>query len=306
MVTALVGTNWYKVKQSLDDIYTSFARAHGELAVERLQGSDVSLEEIKSITSAVTLFTSDKLVVVYDLSQNKQAAEQVDELIESINDETHLVLVETGMDKRSAYYKRLKKLENFIDCSEPTAIELEKWAIDYIQKSGGELSKADARYLIERIGINQALIERELAKLVQYDPKVSRQSIDELTEQTPTSTIFNLIDLVFAGNVAGALKLYDEQRSQKVEPQAIFGMMVWQMHLVAVCVTAGSRSASDIASETGLNAYSLGKAQAISKRMGKQKVAEFLDLLAEIEMTSKKQTYNLDDALKYAIIKLAY
>lgn len=306
MVYAIVGSNWYLVKQTLDQIVSEFEKEHGDLATERFYGPESTYEEIAGALSSVSLFMSTKMVIVYDLSANKTVAERIDELLKLASDDTRLVIVESNVDKRSSYYKQLKKLKNFKEFGEVSEDALASWAAKYVGDNKGTLSLNDARYLIQRVGANQTGMERELAKLIQYDPKISRNSINELTDQTPTGTIFNLVDTVFSGDVSGTLRMYDNQRALKVEPQAIFGMFVWQMHIVAVCLTAGNKSASQISNDTGLNSYVVGKAQTIARRMGNQKVKEFLALLRDIELTSKKQTYNFDDAIKYAITTLAY
>lgn len=305
MVYAIVGSNWYLVKQALDLIVGGFQKEHGDLAIERLQGSEVEYSEIVAALSSVSLFMSTKMVVVYDLSGNKGAAEHIDDLLKLASDDAQLVIVELSVDKRSSYYKQIKKLKNFKEYSELSEDALVPWARGYVKDNNGTLSMPDAQYLIRRVGANQTMLERELSKLLQYGPIITGDTINELTEQTPSGTIFNLVDMVFSGDVSGALRMYDNQRAQKVEPQAIFGMFVWQMHIVAVCLAAGSKNSMQISQETSLNNYVVSKAQAIARRMGSKKVIEFLDLLRDIELTSKKQTYNFDDAMRYAITWLA-
>ncbi len=70
----------------------------------------------------------------------------------------------------------------------------------------------DAKYLVMRVGANQQTLSNELAKLLSYDKAITRQTIDLLTEQTPQSTIFELLDAAFAGNSKKAMELYAEQR----------------------------------------------------------------------------------------------
>lgn len=306
MVTALVGTNWYGLKHALDDLVSQFQAKHGDMAIEKIYAPDVSYNDIAGALESVSLFVSTKMVVVTDISGNKETVEKISELLKKVDDSTNFVIVESSVDKRSSYYKTLNKLDNFREFSELNEAQLSAWIQDYVTVAGGSISRSDANYLIERVGSNQTLIERELAKLLQFDPNITRKSIEELTDQTPSSTVFNLVDTVFAGNTDRALQLYDEQRAQRVEPQAIYGMLVWQMHIVTICAAAGDKTSDEIARETGLNAYVVGKAQAIARRMGGAKVQQFLKLLRDIEITSKQQTYNLDDALKYAITSLAY
>jgi DNA polymerase III delta subunit len=203
------------------------------------------------------------------------------------------------------YYKNLKKIEGFEEFKDPDPSNLHGWLMSQAKMLGANISHVDATYLIDRVGANQTLLAHEVEKLAQYDLRISRANIDLLTEQTPSSTVFNLIDSAFSGNLALALKLYDEQRAQKVEPQAVHGMLVWQMNIVAVCATAGNKNSHEIATETKLNPYVVGKSQNIARRMGREKISEFLKLLRDIDYASKHKTYDYDQAMRYAIVSLA-
>lgn len=306
MVTALVGTNWYALKKALDSRYESFSKQHGQLAIEKIYLPEASYNQLASSLESVSLFVSTKMVVATDISGNKEVMEKIGQLVEMVDESTELIIVEGSVDKRSSYYKTLKKLGDFHEFGELNEAQAAAWIQEYVKSGHGEISFADANYMVQRIGANQTLLERELAKLLLYEPKITKDAIEQLTDQTPASTIFNLVDSVFSGNIARALKLYDEQRAQRVEPQSIYGMLVWQMHIVAVCSAAGQRNSDEIARDTGLNSYVVSKAQNIARKMGSGKVQDFLKLLRDIEINSKKQTYNLDDALKYAIASLAY
>ena len=85
------------------------------------------------------------------------------------------------------------------------------------------------------------MLANELEKLLTYQPKITRDNIELLTEKTPQSKVFDLLDAAFSGNKKRALELYADQRAQKVEPQAIMAMMAWQLKLLALAKIGGSR-----------------------------------------------------------------
>lgn len=306
MIKVFAGSNWFGIKSALDAEVQNFLSENSDINIERFYGPDDSLDDIKAALGSVSLFSDKKLVIVEQLSAHKDSTENIDEIFRLAEGDNLLIVVEPNIDKRSSYYKNLKKLEGFNEFNELDENSLATWIKSFAGESVGDISLADARYLMARVGSDQANLRNELTKLMQYDHKITKQSIDLLTEQTPTSTIFNLVDMAFSGDIKKSLLLYDEQRKLRVEPQAIFGMMVWQMHLVALCLTAGSKTANEISAQTGMSSYVLGKAKAIATKMGKDRIIEYLDLLRDIEKTSRKQAYNFDDAMKLAITKLAY
>jgi DNA polymerase-3 subunit delta len=305
MTTTLTGTNWFGVKEKLDKLAGDFVKEYGDLALEKLDGSEATYNQILGSIESLPFLASKKMVIIQDFSVNKQAAESLKELLDRLPETTDLIIVESKLDKRSVYYKALKKLTDFQEFNQLDETQLVDWLVAQAGTQGRTLSKGDARYLVERVGNDQMRLARELDKLITYDIKISRENIDLLVDESPSSTIFNLLDSIFSGNLDAALNLYQKQRSQRVEPQAIHAMLVWQMHVVAVASSApDSSSAQKIAADSGMNPFVVQKSQKIARKMDRTKIHEFLGLLRDIDYKSKRETIDYDEALKFAIIFL--
>ncbi len=301
-----VGTNAFQINRRVRELTDAFVREHGDLALEKIDASEVTYEQILGAVESQPFLAARKMVVVREVAQNNDATEKLDTLIERAGDDTDLIIVEGKLDKRAAYYKALKKLSNFEEHDETEAANLTGWVKQQTELLGGDITEQSARYLVDRVGPNQMKLSNELTKLVLFDAQISRQTIDNLTDENPATTVFNMIDAAFSGNLKRALQLYDEQRQQKVEPQAIHAMLVWQLHAVAVAATAPKNlDARSVASKSGLNPFVLQKSQRIAQRMGKADVHASLKLLRDIDYKSKRQTIDYDEALQYAIVRFA-
>ncbi|MGC1177308.1 MAG: hypothetical protein WA843_04520, partial [Candidatus Saccharimonadales bacterium] len=167
------------------------------------------------------------------------------------------------------------------------------------------LSTADARYLVERVGVNQQLVSNELEKLLLYDATISRKTIELLTDPAPQSTIFQLLEAAFAGNTKTVLKLYAEQRAQKVEPPQIIAMLAWQLHVLAIIKTAGDRSTDQIAQEARLNPFVVRKSQGIARSLSLADLKNLIADLLKIDIVTKRTTTDPDEALQHYLLKLA-
>src|SRR5690606_28500626 len=137
---------------------------------------------------------------------------------------------------------------------------------------------------VDRVGPNQQLISAELDKLLAYDPKITKNSIELLVEKTPQSTVFELLDAAFAGNTKRAMELYHEQRALRVEPQAIIAMLAWQLHVLALVKTAAGRSADQIAKEARLNPFVVRKSQNLARRLEAAQVKRMISELLELDL----------------------
>jgi DNA polymerase III subunit delta len=304
MVTSLVGNNSFALKQRLDALTNSFVSENGEFALERIFADESDFKTIIDAIQNLPFLANKKMVVVKNLSANKQAADNIEQIISSADDSINLVIFEPELDKRKSYFKVLKNKTELEEYSELDVHHLSNWLVEEAKKRGANMSLGDANYLVERIGTNQNLISNELDKLVSYDSKIDRKSIDFLTEPIPQSKVFDLLDAAFNGNKIRALKLYEEQRAQKVEPQAILAMIAWQLQLMAIAKYADGKSPAGIAKDLGMNPYPVSKAANLAHKLSDKKFKAMVNEAAEIDLRSKTSSLDLDEALKTYIVTL--
>ncbi|MBX4188681.1 hypothetical protein KW792_01120, partial [Candidatus Saccharibacteria bacterium] len=130
------------------------------------------------------------------------------------------------------------------------------------------------------------------------------ETINLLTEKTPQSRVFDLLDAAFGGNKKKALELYEEQRAQKVEPQAIMALMAWQLRLLALAKIGGSRSPAQIAKDASLSPWPVQKAQNLARKIDDDKLRWMVSEALEIDEKGKSTNIDLDEALKNYIVTL--
>ena len=301
----LTGANSFNLQAKLKRIITDFTDSFDLLGLERLDGQEASLEKINEALTSLPFLAAKKLIVLREPGANKQFAEKAEQLLGSTAETTDVIIVEPKLDKRQGYYKFLKKNTDFQEFNELDSYGLGQWLIQYSKAHGGSLDSADARYLIDRVGPNQQLLSNEIDKLLLYNPKISRQSIDVLTEPNPQSTIFQLLEAAFAGQPDRAIKLYSEQRALKVEPIQIIAMITWQLHVLAIIKTAGHKTANDIAKEAKINPFVVQKSQSIASKLSLAEVKSLIADLLTIDIASKSTNIDTDDALKLYLIKLS-
>lgn len=301
----LTGENAFGLQAKLRQLVDAFVAEQGDMALERLDGEEASIERLQEALTSLPFLASKKLVVLRTASANKQFVERAEQLLSGVPETTDVILVEPKLDKRSSYYKFLKKATDFQEFNPLDVNGLVRWLTDEAKPRGGRLSAGDARYLVERVGLNQQLVSNELDKLLLYEPHISRQTIDLLTEPAPQSTVFELLDAALAGNRQIVLALYAEQRAQKVEPQQIIAMLAWQLHVLALIKTAGSRSADEIAKQAKISPYVVRKSLTTAKNMPLAALKERLNDLVQIDTASKTTALDLDEALQHYLLSWA-
>ncbi len=305
MTRVFIGQNSFALKRAIRDSKAEFAKQYGELSVEIIDGEEAEYNQIVAAIESVPFLAEKKLVVVYELGTIKEANENIEGLIDKAETGNELIIVEPKIDKRGTYYKYLKKQADLTEFNEPDERELANWLTNEAKKMGAKLSFADAYYLVQRVGIGQELAANELKKLIDYDKDISRANIELLTEASPQTTIFNLLDAAFGGNSRKAMHIYEQQRIQGEEPLKIFGLIVWQMHLVAMIDAASSRSDAEIMKTSGLKPFTLNKTHSIAQRMGREQIRNTLAKLVELDRQLKTSSIDADDALKNLLISIS-
>jgi DNA polymerase III subunit delta len=238
VITTLTGENDVLRQDALRRIVGDFIAEHTDMAVERLDGEEAEYARMHEAVQSLPFLVTRKLVVLRTPGANKEFAERLEQFVADTADTSDVVLVEPKLDKRLAYYKQLKKITNFQEFTVRDGPALTSYLAGYAKERGGTLGASEARLLVDRVGTNQLILQHEVDKLLARDPKITRASIELLTDRTPQSSIFELLDAAFAGDAQRAMRLYDEQRDMRVEPQQIIAMLVWQLHILSIAKAA--------------------------------------------------------------------
>jgi DNA polymerase-3 subunit delta len=305
MIITLTGDNDFTLHAALKELVDNFVAEFGDMGLERLDGEEVDFQKLYDALTSLPFLVSRKMVVLRTPSANKEWLGKSEELLSNFPDTTDVILVEPKLDKRLSYYKFLKAATEFREFTRPDANSLARWLSEQAKVRQGSLSPSDARFLVDRVGLDQQLLSNELDKLLLYDSQITRQTIELLTEPMPQSSIFDLLDAAFSGNRAKMLKLYSEQRALKVEPQQIIAMLSWQLHVLAVIKTAGELTPDQIAREAKINPYVVRKSSGITSRLSLADVKRIIKEALDLDVRLKTESVDADEALQLFLLNLS-
>lgn len=305
MVVTITGPNDYLRQQELTRRISDFVAEYDDMAVERFDGEEASADRICEALQSLPFLSARKLVVLREPGKQKAFAENIGDILADIADSNDVLIYEPKLDKRSTYYKTLKKATDFQEYTGLDARDLASWAVEYSKQQEGSLSLADASFLVNRLGPNQQLLQSELQKLLTINPQISRQTIELLVEPTPQSTIFELLETAFNGRTLRAFELYKEQRALKVEPQAIIAMLAWQLHILAVVKAGGNRGVDEIAQTAKLSPFVVRKSQAMARRLELSRIKALIADLLRLDVQLKQSSLDADEALQHYLLELS-
>ncbi|MCA9332838.1 DNA polymerase III subunit delta [Candidatus Saccharibacteria bacterium] len=304
MITTITGNNVYLITNFEKQKKREYKDKYGDLAVEVIDCEEASFARIIDAIQSLPFLVTSKLVVLKNPSLRKEFTDKFEQSIKEIPDNIEVIIIEPKPDKRSKYYKSLKTMTTVEEFAELDNFMLTKWLNEEAKKRGGKLELQNTRFLIERVGNNQQKLSNELDKLITHKPFIDKEDIIDLTVMSPQSTIFELVEKSLMGDTKRAIKLYDQQRYQKVEPQQIIALLTWQLHVLAIVKTAGDRSPKEIAEESKLNPFVISKAQNLAKKLTYKQIKDNIAELFKLEVDIKTKSIDTDRALKGYIMGL--
>ncbi len=282
MITWLVGDNSYEVRQALLAIEGSFRGSS-----ERVDGTELSMSQLPDLLMGISLFASERLVVITDITLNSALWEKLPDWLGRVSDDIHVVFIDTKPDKRKLSYKALKaaaELREFPAWTERDSQRAEQWAATHAASLGLSIDARAIRYLVARVGLDQWQLANALETISLLEV-VTKESIDDIVPPNLQENIFQLFETALEGKsqqVALQLKTLALQE----DPYALFALLNSQV-LTLAAVTFATDSTNPT-KDFAIHPFVASKLTRHGARLGKQRVGSILELFAKTDAEMKR------------------
>ena len=304
MIYVFSGDNYFLRDQAASDFVRAFISKYGELAVEQLLGEDIKNENLSDIISAQPFLTTRRLFKINNLSVNKNVFDQFVEKAGELADTTDVMLVEDSLSSKLASVKKLKQIAELRTFNNIGFKDLSTWLSKFFNSQGKNVEPGLIDYLIDRVGENQQLLYNEAQKLALLE-YLDKTIIDTMTEPSPATSIFNLLDTILAGNTKKALSIYGDQRALGREPQAILGMITWQlMNMALVFHIPVGMTVEEAASSAKISPFVFRKTKHATSSLGRSKLEKSFSLAIETDRLIKRSSASANGAVENLVINL--
>lgn len=282
MITWLVGENSFEIREALKGIERDFSGT-----IERVDGVELNLAQLPDLFMGVSLFATERLVVIANISQNSALWEKLPEWLPRISDDTHVVFVDAKPDKRTTSYKALKAaaiLKEFPLWSERDSAKAEQWVSARAQVLGIAIDKQTIVHLVRRIGLDQWQLAQALDVLSLLE-KITPEIVDETIPPNLHENIFQLFETALEGK--------SEQVAEKLktlalheDPYAFFALLSSQVMTLAAVTYADDTT--DPSKDFAIHPFVASKLARHGKKLGKQKVGHILEDFAKTDADMKR------------------
>lgn len=298
VITVLTGDNNFELTQALRQLTQGF---DGD--VTRADGSEVSYEQLIDLTSSLSLFAEKRMVIIRELSASKSVWQQFGDGLNRVSDDTHVVLVEPSLDKRTATYKRLQKVADvkvFAAWSDRDTGLAERWVVDEAKRQGVQLDSRLASQLVARVGLDQWQLYHALEKLAVLS-EVTAQTIEEVIEAHPSENVFNLLEAALRGDSKRVVSMIHTLQAGQ-DPYMTFGLLSGQVFQLAALAVADKPSA-EVAKDIGAHPYALGKLAPYAKKLGRTGSKKIVAIFADTDVAMKSTAADPWLLIEKALVK---
>ncbi|MEI6228544.1 MAG: DNA polymerase III subunit delta [Candidatus Saccharibacteria bacterium] len=281
MVTLLIGENSFEIERALGEIASCF-----DGRVEKIDGSALQLKDLPDILMGVSLFATERVVVIRGLGQNKSIWPVFGSWLDKISDDIHLVLVEPKPDKRTVTFKALKDAATIRELqpfSDRDVASVEKWVTAEAKKMGLNMDNKCVQALVNRVGFDQWQLFHALQKLALVD-NITVEVIADVIDLNPFESVFNLFETALRGDRA-QLKSMLRVLEQSEDVFRLIALLLAQVFQLAA-ISSAERTDS-VAKDFGIHPFVVSKLSSVARKVGVRGVKRLMDIFV-----------NLDDDIK--------
>lgn len=290
-------------------------------SITYFQNAKFDMDELSDLAQTVSFF-GDRLIVLkdFDLSDlSEQYAEQLCRIIEE-SEGTHFALMLTCEDEKTVSSKKYsplaelaKKQGLYSFVKEIDEKYLAELARETAKNLGASLDKETAKYIVDNVGRNIALVTNEVEKYAaacNYE-KITKDIVDAVGVKTLEARIFDVIDLVCSKKPVKALETLNILYSQGTDEIAVTGALATAFIDMHRCKMAKKKGISyqkvhdDF--EKRSNVYRYQKAMNNANKFSEKALEEIIALMLKTDIALKSSAidkrYLIDILITQIIVK---
>ena len=211
-----------------------------EFNYTEFDGSDCTVDEIAAAVETLPMMAERRMVVVKDMDAASISAEQyrkLESFLGSVGSNESCVLIFFNIsvkasaksgDRQGAMRGLIKKAGTVINCKTPSPAEITDILLSEASKTGAQISRSDASYMVERCGSDITNLLSELVKLHALcgpQGRITRAQIDANTTQSVDVKAYMLASNVISGKRGDAYRIMEELFEGRTEPVAVLAIM---------------------------------------------------------------------------------
>lgn len=298
MVYLLYGEEKYDLYKFVDKIKSGFDKL--EIGVNLFNITKENINELDSISSTVTFFGGNKLIIIKDTNLKFD----IKKIISNVDKEDIYLIIEDTVDKRTSEYKELSKNSEVKEFKHLNEKEMINYIISTLKMYKLNISHNDAEYMVNVCGEDKSNNINELKKIVAFlnvGDTVTKEVIDKICVKTFNSKIFDMLDCAVNKDKKKAIYLLEELLMQKEPAIKISIMLYKQIKQMYMIKFLKQQNVKDINSMLGIHPFAFAKLNKASEGYTLEYLRKLIDKFDKYDAKTKIGEMDFEIGLKQII-----
>lgn len=306
----LFGEEAYLKKQYKEKLKDAMVSPDDTMNYAYYEGKGINVNEVIDLAETLPFFAERRLIVLENTGLFKSASpELADYIKEGMPDTTSLLFVETEIDKRGKLYKAVQAKGRAVELGRQDENTLIRWVANLARQEQKEMSEHTIRFFLEKVGTDMENIQKELEKLFCFcmeKDSITADDVEEICTTQITNQIFDMVNAVADKQQKKALSYYYDLLALKEPAMRILFLLTRQFKLLLEVKVMDRQGygKKEIASNTGLHPFVVGKYQTQAKAFTERDLRQIMEDSVETEEAVK--TGRLADVLGVELFIMKY
>jgi DNA polymerase III subunit delta len=252
-VTLYCGEEDFLLDEELNGIRSKFS----EFNSERINGASSGIDRILAALTSLPMLGGERLVIIDDLDYEEEDEEKLFKAIQNLAEGVRLIFVNyNGVDKRTRFYKLMDKIGEVKEFKRFTDWEQDKglaWIVNNVRSRGKKISGGAANLLIEMIGMNLRMLDKEIEKIATFigdKPAIEQGDVEKMASSGEADS-FALSNALREKDPKGAMESLNRLFKDNEDPHMMLGMLakLYRTLLQVKCLEDRGMGQYDIARE---------------------------------------------------------
>ncbi len=213
-------------------------------------------------------------------------------------------------DKRQKkLWEAIDKNAEIVEFGRQSQKDLIAWVTRHFAGHGKQISSELCAYLIDITGGTMTALQGEISKIAAFSgaDTIVKADIDAVTEPVLDAVVFQMTDLMGAGNYGGALEKLSQLLKMQQEPIAILGAVGGHFRRISAARTLMDcgKNADDLMKLTGLKDYPARKTMGAARSFSPAFCRRAASLVLETDYQMKTSFDDPQRLLELLVLRLA-
>lgn len=303
MIYLIYGENTYLSKKKRQELIQNYRNLG--FRQEIFDANDLDFTQLIEKTRSQSLFGEKKFFLINGLSNNKTLKEKFLKEIERFQDQEIIIFEEKNLSQKDKIVKLIKNVGGEVFYYAPLkAQEIKKLISQELKNEGFSIEKIALETLIEFLGCDLSLIEKEIEKLKTYkffEKRIDTQDVLKMIRPKIDLDIFKMVEAIAQRHKKTALNLINKHLQNGDSPLYLFSMINFQFR--NLIVFQEGKSLPQFFEESGLSPFQIQRLRHQSHLFSLEKLKKIYHKLFKIDLAIKTGKLEPAEGLELLILE---